>query len=466
MRGAPAPAGTPRTIVIAAGASVLGAIPVFLVGSLAVFVREELDFGQAQLGIAVAAFFLASAGAAIPGGRITERVGARKAMLGAASVTGLAMCGIGLWASSWLGLMVWLLVAGAANGVAQPAGNLALARGVTGERKALAFGIKQSSIPAATLVAGAAVPLLGLTVGWRWAFLGGALGAVAVALAMPRDAYISPGGRRGKAMREGDAPILPLIVLAMAATCGASVGTSLASFYVEGAVTAGYGAGFSGVMLVLGSLSGILSRLAIGWYADKRVRGHLLLVSMLLGFGGLGFVALAASSTSTALLLVGTVLGFAAGWGWPGLFNFVVVRLNPNAPAAATSITQTGVFVGGVTGPIAFGAVAENVSFLAAWSMAAALQVLGALLTLLARRMLRDIRLRREAADAAATHGDTAPPLPAAHGDTASPPAAAHGDTAPPPAATHGDTAPPSPAAHGDTAPPTQAHDNVDERGS
>ncbi len=401
MTGATEPAGTARTIAVAASASVLGAIPAFLVGSLAVFVRDELDFGQGQLGLAVAAFFLASALSAIPGARITERVGARKAILGAAATTGVAMCGIALLAHSWLALTAWLALAGAANGVAQPAGNLALARGVRGQRKGLAFGIKQSSIPAATLLAGAAVPLIGLTVGWRWAFVGGAIGALLIALIMPRDAYLSPGDRRGKALREGDSPMLPLVVLAMAATCGAAVGTSLASFFVEGAVTAGFGAGFSGTMLVVGSSSGVLSRLAIGWYADRRVRGHLVMVMLLLTFGAFGFLALGFTARYPALLLPATLLSFAAGWGWPGLFNYLVVRLNPNAPAAATAITQTGVFAGGVTGPAVFGAVAEHVSFQAAWSMAAGLQLVGAVLIMIARRLLRDVRQRREAADLA-----------------------------------------------------------------
>ena len=400
--GSPPVAGSARTIVVAAGSSVLGAIPVFMVGSLAVFIRADLDFGQTQLGMAVAVFFLSSAALSIPAGRVTERLGARKTMLASAGVTGIAMCGIGILATSWTTLMAWLVLAGMSNGVAQPAGNLALARGVTGGRRGLAFGIKQSSIPTATLLAGAAVPIIGLTVGWRWGFVGGALGAVVVGLIMPKDAYVSPAVRSGKAMRDGDSPVLPLVVLAMAATCGAAVGTALASFYVEGAVTAGFSPGFSGVMLVFGSATGILSRLAIGWYADKRVRGHLVLVSMLLGFGGIGFVALGMSAAHPALLLPGTVLGFAAGWGWPGLFNYIVVRLNPNAPAAATSITQTGVFLGGVTGPVSFGAVAENVSFQSAWFLAAGLQIFGAVLTLIARRMLREIRVEREAAEAAA----------------------------------------------------------------
>ena len=34
-------------------------------------------------------------------------------------------------------------------------------------------------------------------------------------------------------------------------------------------------------------------------------------------------------------LVVGVVLGFVLGWSWPGLLQFAVVRLNPEAPAAA-----------------------------------------------------------------------------------------------------------------------------------
>ena len=397
MTAPPQPAGTVRTIVVGGTTSVLGAIPAFLVGSLAVFIREELVFDQAQLGLAVGAFFLASALASIPGGRLTERVGARRALLGSGAVTGVAMLGVATLARSWTILVLWLMIAGAANGIAQPAGNLALARGVQGDRKALAFGIKQASIPAATLLSGAAVPLIGLTVGWRWAFAVGAAGALVVALIMPKDPYLSPIVGKGRALRQGDAPVLPLAVLALAATCGAAAGTSLASFYVESAVTMGFGAGVAGAMLVIGSLSGIASRLVLGWFADRRARGHLMMVTVVLAFGAIGFAGMAMTSALSNLLLPATILAFAAGWGWPGLFNFTVVKLNPKAPAAASAITQTGVFAGGVLGPAVFGAVAQNVSFEAAWLMAATLNLLGAGCVVLGRHLLRAHRLREEA---------------------------------------------------------------------
>ena len=62
----------------------------------------------------------------------------------------------------------------------------------------------------------------------------------------------------------------------------------------------------------------------------------------------------------TAALVVGVVLGFGLGWAWPGLMNFAVVRLHPQAPAAATSITQTGVYAGGCLGPLSLGSLAAD----------------------------------------------------------------------------------------------------------
>jgi predicted MFS family arabinose efflux permease len=83
-------------------------------------------------------------------------------------------------------------------------------------------------------------------------------------------------------------------------------------------------------------------------------------------------------------LVVGTVVGFGLGWSWPGVLNFAVVQLNPRAPAAATSITQSGVYVGGCVGPLVFGLLAAH-SYPLAWLVAAAAMV-GAAVTMLVGR--------------------------------------------------------------------------------
>jgi MFS family permease len=71
-------------------------IPVFLVGGLAVQIGDELNFSPAGLGLAVSAYFGASALASVPAGALVERYG---------SVT-ISRFGIGLASASLLGIAV------------------------------------------------------------------------------------------------------------------------------------------------------------------------------------------------------------------------------------------------------------------------------------------------------------------------------------------------------------------------
>lgn len=58
---------------------------------------------------------------------------------------------------------------------------------------------------------------------------------------------------------------------------------------------------------------------------------------------------------------------FAFGWAWPGLFNLSVVRDNPSAPAAATGVTQTGIYIGAGGGPVLGGMIVRTAGFSALW---------------------------------------------------------------------------------------------------
>ena len=149
-------------------------LPAFLIGGLSVRVREELGFGEAALGLAVAAFFVTSSLLSALMGRLVERLGYRRGMYLAALCSAASMLGVAGLAASWAGLVACLVVGGLANAVSHPAANLSLAREVPAGRQGLSFGIKQAAIPAATLLAGLAVPTVAVTLGWRWAFAGGA----------------------------------------------------------------------------------------------------------------------------------------------------------------------------------------------------------------------------------------------------------------------------------------------------
>ena len=84
-------------------------------------------------------------------------------------------------------------------------------------------------------------------------------------------------------------------------------------------------------------------------------------------------------------LYLGAAIAFAAGWGWAGLFTFAVVKDNPEAPAAASGITQTGKYLGAAIGPPIFGLIADRVSFTAAWWFTTMVLALAAALILYVR---------------------------------------------------------------------------------
>jgi MFS family permease len=163
--------GLPRIVATSISASTVGALPALLVGGLAVLVRDDLGFDEFQLGLAISAFFLPSILFSIPAGFVSERLGPHRAMLAGVTITGIALVGIAFTATSWAGLMVWLFIAGTGNTIGPIAINHLLATAVRRDRQGLAYGVKQSSIPLAGLLAGLAVPLIGLTIGWRWAFV-------------------------------------------------------------------------------------------------------------------------------------------------------------------------------------------------------------------------------------------------------------------------------------------------------
>jgi MFS family permease len=379
-----------RAVLLAVAVATAGVLPAFLTGGLAVQVRGELDFGAGALGVAVAAFFATSSLASAVMGRLVEGVGAYRGMRLAAAGSAASLLGVALLATSWAGLVGCLVLGGLANAVTHPATNLSLAREVRAGRQGLSFGVKQAAIPLATLLAGLAVPGIAATLGWRWAFVGGAALALAIAALVPAGTS-EDVIRRREEVGEKDARVAALVLLALGIGLGSTAATPLGAFLVESSVAAGLRVETAGFLLAAGSALNIAVRVAFGHLADGMSGGRLLLVSGMLGIGVVGFALLATGEGS--LLVPGALLAFGAGWGWPGLFNFAVVKTSPNAPAAATGITQTGASGGAALGPLVFGLVAEAASYEVAWLVCGtvALAALGAIL--IGRRLLlRDLR--------------------------------------------------------------------------
>jgi predicted MFS family arabinose efflux permease len=358
-------------------------IPVFLVGGLAVQIGDELGFSPAGLGLAVSAYFGASALASVPAGALVERYGAARIsragiLLSAATLLGVAVAANALWS-----LIAILALGAAANAMGQLGSNTSLARHVPARRQGLSFGVKQAAIPVGTLLAGIAVPTIALTIGWRWAFALAALLAIAAIRMVP--------GEQDQSRQTDDTgakqATRALILIGTAAALAAGSANALGTFLVDSAVSRGMSPGPAGLALTLGGAVCLVARIAGGWQADLQPGRQVGVIAALLAGGAAGLSLL--TLTGTVPLVVGVTLGFGLGWSWPGLLNFAVVRLHPRAPAAATSITQTGVYAGGCLGPLGLGTVAAATDYSTMWLTAAGAMLTAAALMVLGSRVLR-----------------------------------------------------------------------------
>jgi MFS family permease len=350
-------------------------MPAFLVGAAAPLIGQDFSFTPTALGATVAAFFIATSMLSVVGGRLSDRYGARSMLRVAAFGSLLSLLGIAATATSFERLLFWTVMGGAAAGVALPAASLAITTGAQ-LRPGLMFGWKQSAPPVASLLAGVAVPTIGLSIGWRWSFMGAAT--------LPLiGAFLLPSCPSASATRpaSGDGPALPygaLIPIAIGSAFSSAAALSMGGFLVSSAVDGGIAEGTAGVILAAGSVAGVSMRLLVGWRADFHAEGHLRAVAVMVAGGAIGHLVLAMQGGVSATLL-GAILGYGLGYGWSGLLFFAVVNLSPQAPAAATGVVNMGATAGAGLGPVLFGFIAAS-SYRLAWASAAAVSVLAAAL--------------------------------------------------------------------------------------
>src|SRR5690606_11387157 len=135
------------------------------------------------------------------------------------------------------------------------------------QRQGLAFGVKEASIPAATLAAGIAVPTIALTVGWRWAFAIGLIPWLAILILLPtvqtRVPAPQPASRpKGDHGRRSVLPRRALVMAAAAAAFGTGAASGVGIFLTDSAVAMGSSPAAAGLLLALGSVAGIVARVS------------------------------------------------------------------------------------------------------------------------------------------------------------------------------------------------------------
>jgi MFS family permease len=352
---------------------VAGALPGFLTASLAPRIRDDFAFGDSTLGIAVGVFYVVSALASVPAGRLVDRVGPAHGMRLAAAVTALACLAVAALTGSGASLTALLLIGGVGNALAGPSVSALLKREVADRNQGLAFGAQQAGAPMGALLAGLALPAVAIPFGWQWAFVAAAaLAVLAVALAPGATATAaapSPAGSRPRGFSSVHA-------LGVAAVLASAAGVALVSFLVTYAVDSGMSEAAAGLLLAGVSVLATIGRIAVGVLADRGRQEPLRLVAAMLVASVAGYLLLTASEPG--VIVAAALLAGGLGWAWPGGLTLAVVQRSPRAPGWAVGVMMTGLFVGAVSGPLLIGFLAENDRFAAAWIACAALALMAA----------------------------------------------------------------------------------------
>ena len=344
---------------------------------------------EASLGAAVTIGFLSGALTAPFGGRIADHLGPRRAVYIGCVLATASLFSLGLLTTGWATLVAFLSVGGVGIALTDPGLAILVGETIPHRRQGLAFGIKEASIPAATLVAGLAVPTVALTVGWRWAFLIAVFPLGLVLGLLPRlQTPIDVEDTSAQEPMESSASSpkrRALLLAAVAAALGTTAASGVGIFLTDSAVAMGMAPGNAGLLLAMGSVAGIVTRVAAGGLADRTGGPQFKLIATMLAVGA---VTMSLGGTGkTALLILGTLGAFTGGWAWTGIYFLSLVKTFPDRPGAVAGIGTAGLGVGNAAGPVLFGLVAGTWSFGAAWVGAGMVAAMAAVLMASARRM-------------------------------------------------------------------------------
>lgn len=362
--------------------TVVAVLPLYLTTAQAVRLQHELDFGRVELGLAVAFFYLASSISSRTLGPTIDRLGVTLSFRIGGGLSMAASLTIGGLANGWVPIGLFLGLAGLSNTFAQLASNKAVVSEVGGSRQGFGFGMKQAAVPVGSLIAGLAVPLIGFDVSWRWPFVGAATVAALALVIAPHYPGVLPEPRRARAKLTG-----PLLTLTAAAFVAGGLGNSVASFVVDAAASAGFSNGTAVRLLSVGSVAAILVRITAGLVIDKRQQRGVVELITTLGVSVIGFGVLAMAGENQTLFVIGVVLSFAGAWGWPGIMYYVVTRTSRLPAATATGMVLSGAYLGTVVWPPLFGIAADEISYDATFTIAAAMMLIALTAVVLSQRL-------------------------------------------------------------------------------
>jgi MFS family permease len=161
-----------------------------------------------------------------------------------------------------------------------------------------------------------------------------------------------------------------LLGLASGSALATWAAIGLGTYLVSAALELGFTESEAGWLQFSGAAISISTRIGVGVLTDRYRWSGFGGIAVLTGVGALVFALLPIATS--VWFVIGVLVAYGTGWGWPGLMTYTVVNANRGSVASSSSITQAGVFVGAGAGPLLLGYVIDRGSYDAAWLTVAA----------------------------------------------------------------------------------------------
>lgn len=378
-----------RVLALMTGAQAGASIVQQAVGVLAPFLILQFGLSQAQLGAMFTSLYLGSALFTAFSGVLTDRFGERTMVAVSGSVMAVALV-----ASAALPNYAWLVFTmglfGAGYAASTPAGGRAILSWFDRDR-GFAMGIRQTGVPVGGLVGALVLPFAALHFGgYRAAMLVAAV-LVVVSTATAVTFYREAAGDRPPPSRFAEvlAGMHRLArdpkLIATTLTCMALVNGQLAmnGFLTVTAVQVlGVTPALAASAFASAFVAAMVARLFWGWYSDRFMReNRIALLAVLCALSAASSLSFALLRPSLALLLIPVALfiGFCSA-GWNGVMAAALAEIGgADRAGSALGLTLTAIFATSAAGPLLFGALADHTSLDTAWTVNAAIGVLGVL---------------------------------------------------------------------------------------
>ncbi|MEV5973043.1 MFS transporter [Streptomyces sp. NPDC051921] len=371
--------GVPRGLTaLLTTAMAFSMMQLFLIGALGPRFVDGLGVSEAVLGLTTTVGFGTAAVLSPVGGRIVDRVGPRRALVGLLALAAAALGLIGAAPGPAL-LLAAVALGGLPQALANPATNKAILAAVPAPKRGVVAGAKQSGVQLGAFAAGLPLATAAGLFGWRgavWVAAGAALLASLWAWrALPADpppkaGAPSPGGGAPRAPSPGGGSLVAwLAAFSLFLGAGiASVNTYLALF---GVLRLGMGPAVAGTLVAVLGIAGIGGR--VGWSRAATPGRAPWFPGLLAGGAVAAALLLALAVRVEPLVWVAAVaVGVFAVSGNAVSMVLVLQRSAPGRAGQDSALVAAGFFAGFAVGPPLFGLLAERGRYGQGWLLVAA----------------------------------------------------------------------------------------------